>query len=59
MKTLNNAVKISKTVVDEQRNLDALLISAIGLADVGNDVLSANRKGLTDRLPSAARRPPI
>jgi ABC-type transporter Mla subunit MlaD len=48
VKTLDNSVKISKTIVDEQRNLDALLISAIGLADVGNDVLGANRKGLTN-----------
>jgi phospholipid/cholesterol/gamma-HCH transport system substrate-binding protein len=48
VKTVNNAVKISQTIVDEQHNLDALLVSAIGLADVGNDVLSANRQGLTD-----------
>src|ERR1700684_2258328 len=48
MKTLHNSVKISKTISDERRNLDAFLISAIGLADVGNDVLGANRKGLTD-----------
>ena len=48
VKTVANSVKISQTFVDEQHNLDALLISAIGLADVGNDVLSANRKGLTD-----------
>ena len=48
VKTVDNASKISQTFVDEQRNLDALLISAIGLANVGNDVLSANRKGLTD-----------
>jgi phospholipid/cholesterol/gamma-HCH transport system substrate-binding protein len=47
VKTVDNSVKISKSIVDEQHNLDALLISAIGLADVGNDVLSANRKGLT------------
>ncbi|MFZ1163377.1 MCE family protein [Mycobacterium sp.] len=47
VKTVDNAVKISKSIVDEQRNLDAFLISAIGLADVGNDVLSANRNGLT------------
>ena len=47
VRTLDNAVKISKSIVDEQHNLDAFLISAIGLADVGNDVLSANRKGLT------------
>ena len=48
VKTVDNSVKISQTFVDEQHNLDELLISAIGLADVGNDVLSANRKGLTD-----------
>ncbi|MDT5020549.1 MAG: phospholipid/cholesterol/gamma-HCH transport system substrate-binding protein [Mycobacterium sp.] len=47
-KTLDNSVKISRTIVDEQRNLDTLLISAIGFSDVGNDVLGANRKGLTD-----------
>ena len=47
VRTLGNSVKISKSIVDEQHNLDAFLISAIGLADVGNDVLSANRKGLT------------
>jgi len=47
VKTVENTVKISKTIVDEQRNLDAFLVSAIGLADIGNDVLGANRKGLT------------
>ncbi|WP_407067568.1 MCE family protein [Mycobacterium triplex] len=48
VKTASNASRISKTIVDEQRNLDALLISAIGLADIGNDVLSTNRQPLTD-----------
>ena len=48
VRTVDNSVKISKSIVDEQHNLDALLVSAIGLADVGNDVLGANRKGLTD-----------
>ncbi len=48
VKTVDNSVKISKSIVDEQHNLDALLISAIGLADIGNDVLSTNRKPLTD-----------
>src|SRR6202022_4000106 len=48
VKTVKNSTRISQTIVDEQLNLDALLVSAIGLADVGNDVLSANRKGLTD-----------
>jgi virulence factor Mce-like protein len=50
IKTAGNAAKISQTIVDEQHNLDALLISAIGLADIGNDVLSTNRKPLTDVL---------
>jgi len=48
VKTVKNSTRISQTIVDEQHNLDALLVSAIGLADIGNDVLSANRKGLTD-----------
>ena len=39
VKTVDNATRISQTIVDEQQNLDALLISAIGLADIGNDVL--------------------
>ena len=50
VKTAANATTISKTIVDEQRNLDALLISAIGLADIGNDVIGTNRKPLTDVL---------
>jgi phospholipid/cholesterol/gamma-HCH transport system substrate-binding protein len=48
VRTVDNSVKISKSIVDEQHNLDALLVSAIGLADIGNDVLGTNRKGLTD-----------
>ncbi|HET6734418.1 MCE family protein [Mycobacterium sp.] len=43
-----NATRISQTIVDEQHNLDALLVSTIGLADIGNDVLSTNRQPLTD-----------
>jgi virulence factor Mce-like protein len=48
LRTVVNTNRISKTLVDEQHNLDALLISAIGLADIGNDVLSTNRKALTN-----------
>ncbi len=40
--------KIVRGIIDEQHNLDALLLSVIGLADNGNDVLSANRAPLTD-----------
>jgi ABC-type transporter Mla subunit MlaD len=50
VKTAANATRISQTIVDEQHNLDALLISANGLADIGNDVLSTNRKPLTNVL---------
>ncbi len=44
----DNATRIGQTVVDQQANLDALLISAIGLADIGNDVVGGNRHALTD-----------
>lgn len=50
VRVVSNANRISQTLVDEQSNLDALLISAIGLADIGNDVLSANREPLTNVL---------
>jgi phospholipid/cholesterol/gamma-HCH transport system substrate-binding protein len=50
VKTAANATRISKTIVEEQHNLDALLISAIGLADIGNEVLSTNRGPLTNVL---------
>jgi len=36
--------------VDEQQNLDAFLVSTIGLADIGNDVVGTNRQPLTDVL---------
>lgn len=50
LSTVDNATRISGTVVDEQDSLDALLVSAVGLADIGTDVLSANRGPLTDVL---------
>ena len=34
----DNASRISDTLVDQQQNLDAALVSVIGLADIGNDV---------------------
>jgi phospholipid/cholesterol/gamma-HCH transport system substrate-binding protein len=48
IRTVDNATRVSQTFVDEQQNLDALLISTIGLADLGNDVVGANRQALTD-----------
>jgi phospholipid/cholesterol/gamma-HCH transport system substrate-binding protein len=50
VKTAASATTISKTLVDQQHNLDELLISAIGLAGTGNDVLGTNRKPLSDAL---------
>ena len=46
----DNAARISDKFVDEQQNLDAALVSVIGLADIGNQVLSENRQPLTDVL---------
>jgi phospholipid/cholesterol/gamma-HCH transport system substrate-binding protein len=48
--TADNATRISQTFVDEQQNLDAVLVSSIGLADIGNDVVGGNRQALTDAL---------
>jgi phospholipid/cholesterol/gamma-HCH transport system substrate-binding protein len=47
---LQNTTKFSNTVVDEQKNLDGFLLSTIGLADTGNEVIGDNTKGLTDVL---------
>ncbi|MCX6479983.1 MAG: MCE family protein, partial [Mycobacterium sp.] len=35
--TIDNTARIGGTVVDEQASLDALLVSAIGLADIGTE----------------------
>jgi phospholipid/cholesterol/gamma-HCH transport system substrate-binding protein len=50
IKTAANATRISQTILDEQQNLDALLLSAIGVADIGHNVLATNRQPLTDAL---------
>lgn len=46
IKTMENGARVSDTVVDRQRDLDALLISTITLADIGNDVVSTNARPL-------------
>ncbi|GAY16769.1 MCE family protein [Mycobacterium sp. shizuoka-1] len=48
VKAVGAATKISDTIVDQEHNLDTLLISAIGFADIGTEVLSENRRPLTD-----------
>ena len=41
-----HSTRISQTIVDEQHNLDAFLVSTIGLAEIGNDVLGTNEQPL-------------
>ncbi|HEX2286046.1 MAG TPA: MCE family protein [Mycobacterium sp.] len=48
--TADSATRISNTIVDQQQQLDEFLVSAIGLADVGNDVIGGNRQALTEVL---------
>ncbi|MET0701451.1 MAG: MCE family protein [Mycobacterium sp.] len=50
LSTARNGVDIANTIVDQQSNLDAMLVSLIGLGQVGNDVLGQNRAALTDVL---------
>jgi virulence factor Mce-like protein len=46
----DNSARISETIVDQQQNLDAALVSVTGLADIGNEVLGQNRQPLTNVL---------
>lgn len=46
----DRASRISDSIVDEQDNLDAALVSVIGLADIGNQVIGENRQPLTEVL---------
>jgi virulence factor Mce-like protein len=48
LSTVKNAAKLSDTIVDQDQNLDTLLVSAIGLADVGTEVLSENKDPLAN-----------
>lgn len=47
MGTFQNMTTLSNSIVDEQDNLDQFLISSIGLADLGNEVVGGNRQALT------------
>ena len=42
--------RLSNSIVEEQQNLDEFLISSIGLADIGNEVIGGNRQALSDTL---------
>jgi phospholipid/cholesterol/gamma-HCH transport system substrate-binding protein len=48
--TASSATQISKTIADQQQQLDEFLVNSIGLADIGNDVIGGNRPALTDVL---------
>ncbi|MGV9797702.1 MCE family protein [Mycobacterium sp. NPDC003449] len=50
VETVDNTNRISDTIVAEQRNLDAFLVSMIGLADIGNEVVGGNRPALSNLL---------
>jgi phospholipid/cholesterol/gamma-HCH transport system substrate-binding protein len=43
---IKNATRISQTLVEKQSELDRFLVSNIGLADTGNDVIGTNREAL-------------
>lgn len=44
----DNAARISDSIVDETDNLDTALVSVIGLADVGTEVVGQNRDPLAE-----------
>ncbi|BBX17842.1 MCE-family protein [Mycolicibacterium duvalii] len=46
--TLDAATTISRTVVDEQDDLDRLLVGVIGLSDTGIQVVGGNRQQITE-----------
>ncbi|AWT53778.1 virulence factor Mce family protein [Mycolicibacterium smegmatis MKD8] len=46
--TVDAATTVSRTIVDERQNVDGLLLSVIGLSDIGIDVVGANRQAITD-----------
>lgn len=50
IRTADNAIRISQTLVERQDDLDALLLSAIGLAGTGSEVVDGNRQALTEVL---------
>ncbi|MDJ0441106.1 MCE family protein [Rhodococcus qingshengii] len=48
MSILRNASVSSDTIVEDQKNLEALLLSAIGLGVTGGDYLGQNENGIVD-----------
>jgi virulence factor Mce-like protein len=50
IRTADSATTISNTIVDQQQELDQFLVSSIGLADVGNEVIGGNEPALAEVL---------
>jgi phospholipid/cholesterol/gamma-HCH transport system substrate-binding protein len=50
MSIISSTTQLSRTIVDQEQQLDEFLVSSIGLADVGNEVIGGNRQALTDVL---------
>ncbi|MDT5003955.1 MAG: phospholipid/cholesterol/gamma-HCH transport system substrate-binding protein [Mycobacterium sp.] len=50
LSTIENTTQVSNSIVDQQQNLDEFLVSAIGLAQAGIEVVGGNRQALTDLL---------
>jgi ABC-type transporter Mla subunit MlaD len=48
LSTIQSTTSVSNSIVDQQQNLDAFLVSSIGLADLGNEVVGGNQQALTD-----------
>jgi virulence factor Mce-like protein len=46
--TIDNTSHISDTLVEKQHDLDSLLVSTIGFADIGQDVMANNRQPFTE-----------
>lgn len=50
MSAIDSTTQFSNTIVDQQDNLDQFLLSATGLANIGNEVVGGNRQALTELL---------
>jgi phospholipid/cholesterol/gamma-HCH transport system substrate-binding protein len=50
LETVRSTTQISNTIVDQQQELDEFLVSSIGLADIGNDVIGGNEPALAEVL---------
>ena len=50
IRTADNATQISNTIVDQRQELDEFLVSSIGLADIGNEVIGGNEPALSEVL---------